>query len=53
MLISVLEGLYESEDFVNVSSNGQVVDAVLAKSALFVDDVGCTEGNTCVITIFN
>ena len=53
MLVSVLEGLHEADDFVDVPSHGQVVDAVLAKSALLVNDVGCTERNTCVITVLD
>ena len=53
VLISVLEGLDHADDLINVSADGQVVDAVLAKGALLVDDVSCAECDTGVVTIFD
>ena len=53
VLVSVLEGLDHTEDLVNVPADGQVVDAVLAESAFFVDDVRSAEGDTSVVTILD
>ena len=53
VLVSVLEGLNETDDLIDIPSDGQVVNAVLAKSAFFVDDVSCAECDTCVITILD
>ena len=53
VLVSVLEGLDHTEDLVNVPADGQVVDAVLTESALFVDDVRSAESDTSVVTILN
>ena len=53
VLVSVLEGLDHAEDLVNVPADGQVVDAVLAESAFFVDDIRSAEGDTSVVTILD
>ena len=53
MFIYVLEGLDEAEDLINIPANRQVVDAVLAEGAFFVDDICSTESDTSVITILD
>ena len=53
VLVRVLEGLDHTKDLVNVPADGQVVDAVLAESSLFVDDVRSAEGDTSVVTILD
>ena len=53
VLVSVLESLDHTEDLVNIPADGQVVDAVPAESAFFVDDVRSTEGDTSVVTILD
>lgn len=53
MLVSVLEGLDETDDLIDVPADGQVVDAVLAKDTLFINDVRSAESDTCVVTVFD
>jgi len=44
-LVSVLEGLEESEDFIDVSSDGSVVDGDVSQDTLIIDDVSGSEGD--------
>ena len=44
--ISVLEGLDESQNFINVSTNGGIVHGDVSEDTLIIDDVGGSEGDT-------
>lgn len=44
-LVGVLEGLKESEDFIDVSSDGGVVDGDVSQDTLIIDDVSGSEGD--------
>ena len=45
-----LTSLHQSEHFINVSSNWELVLGVAEKGALGTDDVSGSEGNTLVVT---
>ena len=53
VLVSVLESLDHADDLVNVSADGQVVDAVLAENTLFVDDVSSAECDTGIVAVLD
>jgi len=53
VLVSVLEGLDHADDLVDVSADGQVVDAVLAEDTLFVDDVSSAESDTGIVAVLD
>lgn len=44
--ISVLEGLDQSEVFINISADWGVVDGKVSEDTLIIDDVGGSEGDT-------
>lgn len=50
-LVSVLESLQQSQNFVNASSDRQVVDTVLSQNALGIDDEGASQGNSFVFSV--
>jgi hypothetical protein len=48
--VSVLEGLHQAEDLVDVSANGEVVHGVLAENTLGIDDVSCAERDSFIFS---
>ena len=46
VLISEVESFDKAQHFVSTSSNWKVVNTVLAKNSVSVDDVGCAESST-------
>lgn len=53
VLVRELEGLDESEDLINISSDGKIVHGVLTEGSLGVDDVGSSEGDSSIPAILN
>ena len=53
VFVSVLEGLDESEDFINVTADGEVGDAHVSKDTLVVNDVSSSKGDSCVTSILD
>ena len=53
MLVGVLETLDEAENLINVSSDGQVVDAHLTEDTLSVNNVGSAHGDASILTLLN
>ena len=51
VLVSVLEALDKAEDLIDVTADGEVVDAELTEDTLSVDDVGGAKGDTLVIGV--
>ena len=52
-LIGVLEGFDETEDFIDVSADGQVVDGELTEDALSIDDESGSVSNTGIFAVLN
>jgi len=52
-LISILEGLYKSQDFINVSANWKIINADVSHNLVLINDVGGSECNSIVITVIN
>ena len=48
VLISVLEGLDETEGFIDVAADRQVTDGVVAEDTVAIDDVSGAESDTTV-----
>jgi len=54
VLVGKRESLHKAQNLVSASSDGEVVNAVLAELSLFVDDVGCAvSGTLFVAAVFN
>ena len=53
MFVSVLETLNEAKHFGDISADWQVVDAVLTKDTLCVDDVSGAHGDASIFTILD
>lgn len=51
MLISELECLHQAQNFVDRSTNGQVVDGDLTQDTLVVDDEETSKGNSIRLTV--
>jgi hypothetical protein len=48
MFVSVLEGLDESEDFINVTADGEIGDAHVSEDTLVVNDVSSSKSDSLV-----
>ena len=49
ILVSVLEGLDETEELVDIAADGQITDGHVSHDTLVVDDVGGTEGDALLL----
>lgn len=48
MFVSVLEGLNESEDFINVTADGEIGDAHVSEDTLVVNDVSSSKSDSLI-----
>jgi len=53
VFVSELEGFDQTENLIDVSADGEIVDGELTEHSLGVDDVGGSEGNTLILAALN